>query len=138
APAFDTSRLLGMQFSLHLQGYDAAGTRQFQDNLRQRISMIPGFASVAFSGGSRLPFVTTYQMGTSPLITDGSNSPTSPIAYNIVSAAYFNTVGARITQGRAFTEADREGAPSVAIVSQSLECTLWPVRIPVKVGQRFR
>jgi predicted permease len=136
APAFDTSRLLGMQFALHLQGYDETRTRQFQESLRQRVSMIPGVASVAMAGGSRLPFVTTVQMGTSPLIADGSASPSSRVAYNIVSPAYFNTVGARVTRGRAFTGADREGAQSVAIVSQSLVRTLWPDQEPV--GRRIR
>jgi predicted permease len=136
APALDTARLLGMQFNLHLQGYGEARTRQFQDTLRQRVSMIPGVASVALAGGTRLPFVTTYQMGTAPLITDGSTGPSSLVAYNIVSAAYFNTVGARVTRGRVFTEADREGAPWVAIVSQSLVRTLWRDQEPI--GRRIR
>jgi len=135
-PALDTSRLIGMQFSLSLQGYDEARIRQFQENLRARLSTIPGIVSVALAGGSRLPFVTTYQMGTSQLITGGSTSPPSRVAYNIVSAKYFETVGAPVARGRAFNNTDREGASPVAIVSQSLVRTLWPDQ--EALGKRVR
>ncbi|MEO7997662.1 MAG: FtsX-like permease family protein, partial [Gemmatimonadaceae bacterium] len=43
-----------------------------------------------------------------------------------VSDDYFNTTGARILSGRAFTEADGKGSEPVAIVSQTMATTLWP------------
>jgi predicted permease len=136
APAFDTSRLVAIQFALHSQGYDESRTRQFQENLRERLSALPGVASVALAGGSRLPFVTTYQMGISPMLTEGSTGPGSRVAFNIVSSAYFATVGAPVARGRAFTDTDREGSPPVAIVSQSHVRSFWPDQEPV--GKRIR
>src|SRR5205085_902744 len=86
-PAFDTSRL-------HLQGYDEAGTREFQKKLRERIAAMPGVTSVALA--SAMPL--SNGMGGFPLITEGSAitaRDSSPQAdYNIVSAGFFTTIGA--------------------------------------------
>jgi predicted permease len=133
---FDGSRLVGIQFTLDLQGYDEARRRQFQEDLRERLSATPGVASVALAGGWRLPFVTTSQMGISPMTTEGSTGQPSRVAYNIVSASYFATVGAPVARGRAFTDADRQGSPPVAIVSQSLARSFWPDQEPL--GKRVR
>ncbi len=41
---------------------------------------------------------------------------------------YFETMDTRILRGRAFGEADRAGAPRVAVVSQAMAEVLWPGR----------
>jgi putative ABC transport system permease protein len=48
-----------------------------------------------------------------------------------VTPEYFRTVGARIIRGRAFTDADRDGAAPVAIVNARLAALLWPDRDPL-------
>src|SRR5205814_2300163 len=48
-PAFDASRLIGASFRLNMQGYDQARTLQLQENLRQRITRMPGVTSVALA-----------------------------------------------------------------------------------------
>lgn len=50
---------------------------------------------------------------------------------NAVSPEYFETVGTRIVRGRAISDADREGAPLVAVVSQSMARVLWPNQDPI-------
>lgn len=49
---------------------------------------------------------------------------------------YFDVLRIPITDGRVFTEADREGEPLVAVVSDSLARRLWPEARAV--GQRLR
>lgn len=44
---------------------------------------------------------------------------------------YFETFGIPLLRGRAFTEADREGAPLVAIVSESVARQLWADQDPI-------
>lgn len=44
---------------------------------------------------------------------------------------YFRTFGTRILRGRAFTDADREGAPLVAVVSEMAAKRLWPGEDPI-------
>jgi predicted permease len=55
--------------------------------------------------------------------------------YNIVSPDYFHALRIRITQGRAFTERDRVGAPAVAIVNETLAQRMWPGENPL--GKRL-
>jgi len=135
-PAFDTSRLIRMWFRLNLQGYDETRTRQFQENLRERIAAIPGVTSVALA--SAMPL--SNGMGWFPLLTEGSAitaGDSSPHAdYNIVSAGFFKTIGAAVVHGRAFTMSDREGSPAVVMVNQVLARTYWPNEEPI--GKRVR
>ena len=49
---------------------------------------------------------------------------------------YFATVGVPIVRGRAFTRADRQGAPEVAIVSEDVAARAWPGEDPV--GKRVK
>jgi predicted permease len=49
---------------------------------------------------------------------------------------YFATMGTRLRRGRAFTEADRAGAPLAIIVSESMARRLWPGTDPL--GQCVR
>ena len=135
-PAFDTSRLIGMSFRLSLQGYDEARTREFQENLRERIGRMPGVSSVAFA--STMPL--SHGIGWFPLmiqgsaITTGNSSPHTD--YNVVSASFFGTIGVPVVRGRVFTTADCEGSPPVAMVNQVLARRYWPNEEPI--GKRIR
>ena len=46
--------------------------------------------------------------------------------YQIASSDYFATMDTRIIRGRAFSAADRGGAPNVVVVSQAMAERLWP------------
>jgi predicted permease len=63
--------------------------------------------------------------------------PKNPLAaqFNIVSPDYFRALSIRLTQGRAFNERDREGAPLVAIVNESTARRIWPGENPI--GKRI-
>jgi predicted permease len=52
-----------------------------------------------------------------------------------VSPSYFETIQARLLQGRYFTEADSATSPHVAIINQSLAKKYFPGQNPI--GQRF-
>ena len=49
---------------------------------------------------------------------------------------YFRTFGAALVRGRAFTDADRDGAPDVAIVSEDVADRTWPGEDPI--GKRLK
>ena len=57
------------------------------------------------------------------------------IGLHDVSPDYFRTLSIPIRKGRAFTAADREGSPKVAIVSESTARKLWPGQDPI--GRRM-
>jgi macrolide transport system ATP-binding/permease protein len=114
-PSFDASRLIGTSFRLNMQGYDRARTLQFQENLRQRITRMPGVTSVALA--TTMPL--SNGLGWFPLAVEGRQTvagPSSPHAdYNVISSGFFETVGAPAVRGRAFKADDRGGSPPVAM-----------------------
>jgi predicted permease len=55
--------------------------------------------------------------------------------YDLVGAEFFRTLDVPILAGRAFTDADREDAPPVAIISEGVARRLWPNENAV--GKRF-
>lgn len=59
-----------------------------------------------------------------------------PLNLESVHPGYFATFQVPLTQGRAFTEADREDAREVVIVSEDLAATAWPGEDPL--GRRIR
>jgi hypothetical protein len=56
--------------------------------------------------------------------------------YQAAGADYFTTMGTRILRGRPFNEADRPGAPTVAVVSEGMARRIWRDRDPI--GQCIR
>jgi predicted permease len=57
------------------------------------------------------------------------------VNWEAVTPHYFRTMGIRLIQGREFTEADREQAPLVAIISEITAARAWPGQNPI--GKRF-
>jgi hypothetical protein len=49
----------------------------------------------------------------------------------LVGTGYFETLGVPVLRGRGFTEADREGAPPVVMLSESAARYYWPGQDPV-------
>jgi putative ABC transport system permease protein len=56
--------------------------------------------------------------------------------YRVVTPDYFRVVGARLSRGRTFSEADQDGAPLVALINETLARHHWPNEDPV--GRRIR
>ena len=56
--------------------------------------------------------------------------------FQITSPDYFQVMRIPILRGRALTDADRDGAPRVAVVSEAMATALWPGRDPL--GQCLR
>ncbi|HKW11185.1 MAG TPA: ADOP family duplicated permease [Gemmatimonadaceae bacterium] len=54
---------------------------------------------------------------------------------DLVGAEFFRTLDMPILRGRGFTDADREGTPKVAVISEGVAHVMWPHEDPL--GQRF-
>lgn len=137
-PSFDTSRLTALRLDLNLQGYDEARTLQFQESLRERIATIPGVTSVALA--SNMPLANG--LGSLQFVTADSAPASADVSarsdYNVISPDFFPTVGVAIQRGRNFTNADREGSPPVAIVSESLASRYWNKQDAIGKQIRFK
>ncbi|HET9371309.1 MAG TPA: ABC transporter permease [Vicinamibacterales bacterium] len=98
----------------------------FLDDVRARISRIPGVDLDTRVSGT-LPFVSSWAVRLNipglperPRVEDGGPYIAA------VEPNYFATVGTSIVEGRAFTEADVDGAPRVAVVNRTMARLFWP------------
>jgi predicted permease len=65
-----------------------------------------------------------------------SDAKTNPFfGYDLVGTEYFRTLDLPIVKGRGFTDADREGSPAVAVVTEGVAHRLWPNQDVI--GKRF-
>src|SRR6185436_11470598 len=120
-PGYDTGPLLTMQVSLPNARYDDSAKRAaFFRDLVAKSAGLPGVRSAAVS--MSLP-PDRLQMN-NPYSVDGRPIPpgqTPPLAGQLlISPDFFKTLGAPVVAGRAFTDADRDGAPPVMLINQAM------------------
>ena len=53
------------------------------------------------------------------------------VGLDFVGPEYFDAMGLALLRGRGFTDADREGSPDVAVVTQSIAKRFWPGEDPI-------
>jgi predicted permease len=137
-PEYEASRLVSASFQLNMQGYDQTRTLEFQEEFRQRISTMPGVTSVALA--TTMP--PSIGIGWLPLSLEGKPAAwpgdVPHAGYNVISAGYFQTLGARIVRGREFTPADRESSAPVVMVNQDFARRSWPEDDAVGKGIRLK
>jgi predicted permease len=135
-PGYDTGPLLTMQVSLPNARYDDGAKRAaFFRDLVAKSAGLPGVRSAAVS--MSLP-PDRLQMH-NPYSVDGRAIPpgqTPPLAGQLlISPDFFKTLGAPVVAGRAFTDADRDGAPPVMLINQAMARQIFPGEEPL--GKRL-
>lgn len=126
-PGFETANIHVASVDVSLGGYRGQPAVALAQRFTERLAGISGVESVAHArmiplqgsgfglGGARVPGVTGPEQ-------DGRFDAD----WDIVSPGYFETIKMPIVDGRAFRESDREGAPLVAIVSETFVRQVWP------------
>ena len=87
------------------------------------------------AAAGRLPFAG----GNSSRSLELDHAPAEPgpvAGIRVISPGFFRVLGIPIRRGRAFTGADRDGAPLVAIVDEAMASGYWPDEDAI--GHRFR
>ncbi len=134
-PGFST-RVLTTSVDLVAAGYDAQRTKNFQDQLIDRLQALGGVESAAFA---RITPFGYRSYSSAPIVVEGYETPPDAqltVDYNEVGPAYFATMGIPLISGREFTRADNETAPLVAVVNEAMAAQCWRGQNPV--GQRFQ
>ena len=99
---------------------------QFYRDLTERVQALPGVRSVGVVGD--LPIGDGNSMWS--ILIDGA--PQVPVAQapsampQQVTPGYFRTLGIPVLRGREFTAEDRDGAPFVALVNETMARQMWP------------
>jgi len=136
SPGFSTHGVLTTWVDLSAAGYNAQRTKDFEDELMDRLQAIGGVQSVAFSRMTPFSYRT---YSSAPIAVDGYVAPPDEqptLDYNEVGPAYFATMGIPLVSGREFTRADNETAPPVAVVNEAMVAQFWRGQDPV--GRRLQ
>ncbi|HEV8254971.1 MAG TPA: ABC transporter permease [Vicinamibacteria bacterium] len=133
---FQPEGVLDVGMDVSQQGYDRTRGEAFFDELERRVEALPGVSSAAWAYSVPMGY---YNLGAGVLVEGvvppaGTRAPSAP--YNAVAPDYFETLGIRIVDGRAFLRSDDAAAPRVAIVNETMAGRLWPGR--TALGRRFR
>jgi putative ABC transport system permease protein len=135
-PGFDPRGVLNGFVSLPERRYpEKADQARLFEQLLARVHALPGVESAAIT--TVLPL--SGEGNSWPVQIEGR--PQLPMAQqpqvqgNLITAAYLRTMRIPIVRGRDFTDADRQGAPAVALVSEAMARRLWPGEDPI--GQRL-
>jgi putative ABC transport system permease protein len=135
---FNPEHLLTMRLSLPGVNYkDAAAVRTFYSNLNARLNSLPGVRNAAIVSGLPPSRQINANDTTIENFVPVPGGPIQNIDYwNSVTGKYFETVGARLIEGRLLNDADGADAPFVVVVNQTLAKTYWPKESAI--GHRIR
>jgi putative ABC transport system permease protein len=135
---YQTAHLSILSLALDVSKYDSsAAIDPVVEQAEARIRAIPGVSAVT-------PILMPPFLGTNvwhpPFEAEGESAvpsgtyPDFPI--EIAGPQYFRAFQIPIIRGRGFAESDRENAPPVVVVSQSVAHRFWPGQDPI--GKRIR
>jgi len=110
---------------------------QFHDQLVTGFRAIPGVEKAS-------PVAVPPFLGSNVFMTrlmaagqsEGESSANPWVGMDFVGPEYFDAIGLPILRGRGFTDADREGSPNVAVVTQTIANRFWPGEDPI--GKQVR
>jgi predicted permease len=123
----ELDRAVQMSFNIPRGSRAPAERGSLYDRALERVRALQGVERAALSVSA--PYQSG--MGSAPFTAEQTQRELwegkGEVAYSTaVGAGFFGTVGARSLAGRDFTDADRAGAPLVAIVNRNQAARLWP------------
>lgn len=136
-PGFSTENVQTARINLQAWRYQPESEfAGFFGKVLERVSAIPGVR-----GAGAVTNLPLSGEGSGGYISfDDRPAPppgqTAGAARQIVSPGYFQAMRIPLIEGRTFTEADRAGAPNVAIVDQAMARRFWPGQSPL--GRRIK
>jgi putative ABC transport system permease protein len=133
----DVERLLTVRFeppSSRYNGSDWKAHRlNFWNQLSARVAALPGVEAVG--AVDSLPFSGRARSWGFRKADQAREAGGPAASFQVATLDYFRTVGIRIQRGRSFSDIDREGAPPVVIVNETMARRFWPQKDVI--GQRI-
>ena len=136
-PGYDPHNVLTMGVNVYSQRYRKAEAELgMYEQVKQRLLAIPGVESVGMTSTIPLDGFDTRSVHIedrpSANIADDPQADTYSVTPD-----YFRVLRIPLKRGRFFTDADRAGAPNVALISESCARTLFRDRDPIGVHVQF-
>jgi len=135
-PGWRVDGLVTGQITLRGEKYgDDKQVVAFLGELENRLRALPGVEHAAIAGSH-----PSFGFGSSSsFLVEGQPEPPPDkypeIFFEPVSGGYFETLGARLLQGRTFNNADTADHPNVVIINQTTARKFWPNESPI--GKRI-
>ena len=130
-PGFDRANVIVIIMDPLSTGREGERLSAFYSQMQDELRSIPGVASASLS---YVPPVSD-ELGswTQAVGVDGApvQQGVNTTYFNAVSEGYFRTLGIQRLRGRDFTPDDRDGAPRVAIINESLASAYFPNQDPL-------
>jgi predicted permease len=129
---FRSRGILMMSVDPHLHGYTAERTTQFLTEVRERVAMLPGVTSAAWTDSAPLSIGGR----TDAFHVEGRPTGAGPdpaVELYLVTPGYFETLGMPVVAGRDFAD-ESATAPKVAVVNEACAHRLFENENPI--GQR--
>ena len=130
-PGFDPQNVLTFDLNLPESKYQRPQAAQFYERLLERLAAAPGViaaGAVEYLPLSGLDSNTGLLIEGRPIPAPGERIFAH---YRVVTADYFRAMGMRLRQGRAFTAADNDKAPRVAVINETMARRYWPGENPI-------
>ena len=135
-PGWRVDGLVTAQVTLRGEKYsDDKKVIVFLNELENRLRALPGVEHAAIASSH-----PSFGFGSSSsFLVEGQPEPPPDkypeIFFESVSSDYFETLGARLQQGRTFNNTDTADHPNVVIINQTTARTFWPDESPI--GKRI-
>lgn len=134
-PGFQVDAGVHAEIGVPEARYDGAQSATFFAQLNERVAALPGVRSAGLT--HNLPMVSDYWVQVERAGRPAPSRDAEPTSmYYAVTPDYLQTMGVRLLRGRGFTDADRDGAPGVVLVSQGFAERYFPGEDPI--GKRLR
>jgi predicted permease len=129
-PGFDLPNGVVVPMNLGYGQYEEAQGRELHQRLLEGVRSMPGVSSAALTAFAPLGLVhghhDVYVEGYDP-----APDELMLVKRNMVSPAYFETMGIHVLRGRGIDEGDTEEAQPVAVVNQTMAERFWPDQDPI-------
>ena len=131
-PGFDASNVVVSAIDLRRNGYETQAAGHFYQQLFERLNVLPGARSAAFS--SSVPFGGGSDRQQFQIA--GHEPPEGQqgfaIGFNMVTPGYFQTMGIDLRRGRDFERSDgAPGARGVIVINETMSARYWGAENPV-------
>ena len=125
-PGFNTKEVTLAAFDLRGSGYSDDRAVEFYDHLLDKLRANPAVESASLE--RFVPLWFTGRGYSTARIENYTPKPNEDMGldFNVVGPDYFKLVQIPLVAGRDFSEQDRDGAPKVVIVNQTMANRFWP------------
>lgn len=135
SPGFDKNKNVVMLSVAppQLYGYSDVQAHAIYPELTARVGSVPGVIRASYA---RRPPLTNEEEGEMlPVVIPGVQPPPGAeyfkIRFNIVGPKFFTTAGARLKEGREFSDFDQPTTAAVVIINDAMARRFWPGRDPL-------